>query len=792
MEREPAVLSGGIGARVRRKEDARFLDGRGNFVGDMKMQGQQEVVFLRSPVARGRIRSFEKPTGHEQAVFVAADLDGMLPIVATSTVPSYRVSEQFALARGVVRYVGEPIAICIGATRAVAEDISEKASVDIEELLPLVDMRKARDEKLARVHDSWPDNIFLTFNCDTEFDRHSANAPIVVKQKVSLSRQAIMPMEGKAVLAYWDDRADQLVVYTATQTPHVIRAGISKFLGIDHHQLRVIAPDVGGGFGYKVSLHTEELCVAWLAKTFRRPFRYIEDMRETLIISASAREHEYTMTAYATQDGKLLAIDAEVMINAGAYSYWPWSTSAEAGMATFNLPGPYVFPGFRCQTYSVATNKPPLLSYRGIARTGICFAMELTIDAVARAAGREPWEVRLENLVPLSAMPYDNVTLKHFDSGDYQNSLLRAKQEIKFDSVRKRQQQSEPDGRLIGVGFATYCEGSATGASVYRGWGMPISPGYEQATIRATPDGSFEVRVGLHSHGQGLETTLAQIANKILGVDISRIRVIHGDTGQTPYSTGTYASRSIVMAGGAVAEACEALIPRFAIIGAHLLQCNVSEAHYADGRVVGPGGASVSLKEISESWYLQPYTLPDDVDLRGLEATSSYRSKVDTGAFSFGTHAAVVAVDTDLGEVEILDYVIVEDCGTQVNPMVVEGQTIGGAAQGIGTALYEEMQYDLNGQPNSSTLADYLLPGATEVPAFRIFHTETPSPYTKFGIKGMGEGGAIAPPAVIFNAVNDALKDLGVELNQTPLTPRRLLEAIEKSAHKSPVAGRAV
>jgi carbon-monoxide dehydrogenase large subunit len=345
--------------------------------------------------------------------------------------------------------------------------------------------------------------------------------------------------------------------------------------------------------------------------------------------------------------------------------------------------------------------------------------------------------------------------------------------------VRARQQRGEPDGRLIGVGFASYCEQSAHGTSVFAAWGLPLVPGYDQAAVRVTPDGGLEVRVGVHSHGQGMETTLAQIAHQVLGIDVAKIHVVHGDTGTTPFSTGTYASRSIVMAGGAVTGACEALIPRFLRIGAHLLKCPVTDARLAPGRIVGPQG-EVSIQDIAIAWYRRPERLPADVDMAGLEASVGYRPKVDTGVFSYASHAAVVAVDPDLGSVEILDYVIVEDCGTIVNPMVVDGQTLGGVAQGIGTALYEEMQYDANGQPLASTFMDYLLPGATEVPAIRIHHMQTPSPYTAFGIKGMGEGGAIAPPSVIFNAVNDALKAYEVELAETPLTPRKLLDALER------------
>ncbi len=770
----------GIGARVARKEDARHLHGRGNFVSDMIMPGQQEVAFLRSPVAHGRVKRVVKPQGYESSVFVWGDLTGVKPIVATSTLPGYRQSAQHPLAHEKVRFVGDPVAMAIAPGRAEAEDLLEQVDLEIEDLPALVDAPRVRDETVIRAHEEWPDNLFITMNYESGFDANALGAPVVIEREASLSRQAMVPMEGKAVLAYWDERADQLIVYSSTQTPHMIRIGLAETLGIDDGKIRVISPDVGGAFGYKCILQPEEICVAWLALTYRRPFRYIEDRREHLTAGANARQHAYKLTAYADATGRLLALDAEITIDGGAYSMWPYTVGLETGQATGNLPGPYDLRGYRCKTQCVATNKPGFLPYRGVARTGVCFAMEMMMDAIARKVGREPWEVRRDNLVPAGAMPYDNITKKHYDSGDYQKALLTAKEKIDLDAVRERQRRGEKDGRLIGVGFASYCEQSAHGTSVFAAWGLSLVPGYDQATVRVTPGGGLEIRVGVHSHGQGMETTLSQVAHEVLGVDIAKIHVVLGDTGLTPYSTGTYASRSMVMAGGAVAMASEALVPRLVTIGAHLMQCAANTARLEGGKIVGPQ-SSVTLSEIAETWYRLPYRLPPDVDLGGLEATMAYRPKVDTGAFSYASHAAVVAVDTELGHVAILDYVIVEDCGTLVNPMVVDGQMIGGAAQGIGTALYEESPYDANGQPLASTFADYLLPGATEVPEMRLFHMQTPSPYTAYGIKGMGEGGAIAPPAAIFNAVNDALKGLGVEVNETPLTPRRLLAAIERA-----------
>ena len=500
--------------------------------------------------------------------------------------------------------------------------------------------------------------------------------------------------------------------------------------------------------------------------------------------NANCREHHYVLTAYADGDGRLLALDCEATVDAGAYSAYPFSACLEAGQIGSILPGLYDFPHYRCRTYSVATNKPPILPYRGVARTGVCFALEVTLDALARELGIEPTRLRLNSLVRPEQMPFDNISKRHFDSGDYPEALRRAMAAIDLDGVRQRQQQDEHDGRRIGVGFAMYSEQAGHGTSVYAAWGIPFVPGHEQCFARFTPDGGLELRIGAHSHGQGLETTLSQVAHSILGVPHDRIRLVHGDTGETPYSTGTWGSRSMIMSGGAVAAACDQLAQRLLKIGAALLQVKVADVRLEQG-FVAAGAQRIAISEVARTWYRRPQDLPGDVDPAGLEVTAGYKAKRDTGTFSYAAHAAVVALDPSTGEVEILDYVVVEDGGVLVNPMIVDGQIWGGTAQGIGTALYEEMAYDAQGQPLASTLSDYLLPGPAEVPEVRILHMETPSPYTRFGQKGLGEGGAIAPPAAIANAVNDALKDLRAELLISPITPRRIVEAIAAAAAKA-------
>ncbi len=776
----------GVGARLTRKEDDRLMRGRGEFVADIRLARMKDVAFVRSPLAHAVIRGVSVPARYRDATFTASDLVGVKPIRAVSGLRGFKVSEQPVLAERKVRFVGEPLAMCIGDTRAEAEDVAAAVRLDLAEIPAVNDMLAAREPGVARVHEQWDDNMFLETFVDIDIAK-AFDAPIKVTREIRTARQCMAPIEGRGVVAAWDSRLEQLTIYSACQMPHIVRTGLCECLGLDHGQIRVISPDVGGGFGYKGILLAEEIALGWLAMRCRHPVRWIEDRREHLTAGANCREHHYRITGYAARDGRLIGIDCEATVDSGAYSSYPFSACLEAAQVASILPGPYDFPAYRCRTFSVATNKCPILPYRGVARTGVCFALELVIDAIAREAGIEPHEVRLKSLVRPEQMPFQNITNKHFDSGDYPQSLRRAIEAIDIEAVRARQKRGEPDGRLLGVGLAIYCEQAAHGTSVYAGWGIPMVPGHEQATARITPDGGLELRVGIHSHGQGLETTLAQVAHEILGIDVARIKVVHGDTALTPYSTGTWGSRCAVMAGGAVAGACREIARRAAKIGARLLQADPAGVVVRSGQAIAANGA-ISLADIARTWYLRPQDLPSDVDTGGLEATVGYKPVRDSGTFSYAAHAALVLVDPEIGGVEIIDYAIVEDGGKLVNPMVVDGQIYGGFAQGIGTALYEEMPFDASGQPLASTLADYLLPGAAEVPAARLDHMETLSPYTEFGVKGIGEGGCIAPPAAIANAVNDALRPLGTELTSTPITPRRILAAIAAARASDAVA----
>jgi carbon-monoxide dehydrogenase large subunit len=769
----------GIGARVRRKEDARHLAGRGQFVGDIRIAGMQDVAFFRSPVAHARIAARAKPPGAVDRVFFLADLAGVKPMVTRSSIPGYKLSEWPAMADKRVRFVGEIVAMCVADTRARAEDLAEQVSVTFDELPAVTSCAQGMAPGAALLHEAWGDNLFLQTSFDSGIASAIADAPVKVELELSCARQAMNPMEGKGVVAWWDHRAGQLVIHSSTQVPHLIRAGLAEMLDIPQAVVRVAPPDVGGGFGYKCLLQPEEICVAWLALTRKAAFRWVEDRREHLTAGANARQHHYRIAAYADASGKLLGLDAEISVDTGAYSVWPFTAVLEAAQAGGNLPGPYDVPAYRCKVVSVATNKPPFAPYRGVARPGVCFAIELTMDAIARAVGREAVAVRAMNLVPAAAMPYVNITNKHYDTGDYPASLAQVRDMIGLEAFRAGSRR-DAKGRCLGVGFATYTEQTAHGTKVFAAWGLPLVPGYDQAHVKLTPDGALEVKAGIHTIGQGLETTLAQIAHQMTGVPFADIRVTLGDTATTPFSTGAYASRGIVMAGGAVSRASEAVADRIKAIAAHLMQADPASVTFAAGRIHA-GASSIGFADVGRAWYIRPDQLPDGVDTTGLEATEAYKPATDNGVFSFASHAAKVAVDAQTGLVEILDYCIAEDCGRMVNPMIVEGQTYGGAAQGVGTALFEESSYDANGQPLASTLADYLLPGPGELPRFRISHTETLSPHTAHGIKGVGEGGAIAPAAAIVNAINDALAPLGAHVADVPATPERILAALARA-----------
>jgi carbon-monoxide dehydrogenase large subunit len=780
MTQAAAKTASGVGASLLRKEDARHLHGRGQFVSDVRLPNTQDVAFVRSPHAHARIKGIVLPPDADGRIFTARDLPRLAEMRAVPQVSGFKVSGYPPLATQKVRYVGECIAACIAPTRAEAEDLAASVEVDFEVLPAVVDAASALTATPSLLHESWSNNLFIerVFQ-DGDIDAAARSADVVVRKTYRMNRHVAVPLEGRAVLAYRDHRLDELVVYNSTQVPHIIRLGLSEVLDLEERRIRVIAPDVGGGFGSKARLSQEEAVIAALALQVDHPVRWVEDRGEHFLASTHTRDHEYRVVAYADRRGKVLGIDVELIVDGGAYAMWPNGPFLETGMAARNLPGPYNIRNYRVKTFTVATNKSPIGPYRGVGRPGACFAIERTIDEVAHAVGRDPADVRMENMVTSAQMPYTTIANLKFDSGDYPAAVKLCAEAIDLRAIRARQKNGEPDGRLIGVGFACYSEQTGHGCGEWVSRGSPFIPGYESCTAQLLPDGTLVLLVGIQSHGQGLETTLAQIAHEELGIDPAKISVRHGDTGVSPFGMGTIASRSIVMAGGAVAHTTRLLREKILRIGAHLLQSDLADVRLVGGKVVGARG-TVDIEEVARVAHLRMEALPQGVEPL-LNITSTYQPGIDTGVYSYATHAAVVAVDPATGMIELLDFAVAEDCGTMINPMIVEGQVRGGVVQGIGTALYEEIPYDEQGQPLAGTLSDYLVPGAAELPAIKIVHMHTPTPHTEYGVKGMGEGGAIAPPAAIANAVRDALRSLGAEVNETPLTPRRVLAAIRKA-----------
>jgi len=770
---------GWIGASLLRKEDARHLLGHGMFIADVRMPGLQDIAFVRSQMAHAYLRQVTKPPGADEHVFALADLGPLNILEAGPELAAHRHSPYPALAEDRVRYVGQAIAACMQPTRAQAEDLADRVRVGLEELPAVVNCVAAMQPGSPRVFETWPDNAFIVSSVNEGDPASLTSAPVRLRRQFHMNRQATVSLECRGVLAYWDHRTDELVVYLSTQGGHVIRLGLAQTLGLPENKVRVIAPDVGGGFGGKNRLMPEDVAVAAIAMKVGHPVRWIEDRQEHFLASIHARHHYYDLVISADKDGTLLGVEGEVYIDAGAYALWPTGAFMEASMASRNLTGPYRIRHLNLKTFTVATNKAPMGPYRGVARPGACFAIERLVDEVAYELGREPFNLRRQNIVSAGEMPYQTAAGMRLDTGDYVASLDAARSMIDLRAIRRRQAEGEPDGRAIGVGFAFYTEQSGHGQVEWVKRKSRVVPGYESATIRMLPDGTVIMHVGVQNHGQGHETTLAQIAAHELKIDPAQISVRYGDTATTPFGFGTFASRSIVFAGGAVARASRALLEKIQRIGAHLLQADVANTRIEVGAVRGPSG-SVSFAEIARTANVRQEHLPTGVDPL-LEATATYEPTETGGVFAYGTHAALVAVEPDTGVVEILDYVVSEDCGTMITPMIVDGQVQGGIAQGIGTALYEEIPYDEMGQPLATTFADYMVPCAPEIPTVRVAHLVTPALATEYGVKGLGEGGAIAPPAVIANAVADAFRDIGASFNETPLTPRRVSEAIARA-----------
>ncbi|OZI59207.1 xanthine dehydrogenase family protein molybdopterin-binding subunit [Bordetella genomosp. 4] len=767
-----------IGQRVARREDARHLAGAAAFIADLNAPGCLEIAFVRSPVAHGILKGVDiAPDVPIDMVRHAEHFAHLPPIRANLLRDGYNGAPYPLLATGKVRFVGEPIALVMAPTRAQAEQWAEQIVPRIEALPAVVDARDEWEHPTIPLHEDLSSNLIMrTQRSVGEFDRVVLEAGTSGLQHVTrdfkMARVLASPLEGRGVMALRDKATGAIHLHLSTQRPHLIRSFVAEQIpALRESDLRVIVPDVGGGFGTKSNLYPEEVLLTALAMELDHPVRWIEDRYEHFVASNHARQHDQRITAYFDGDGRIHAVDATFIVDGGAYCAKTSTGAIEANMAANIMLGPYDIQHYRYEAISLYTNKSPMGPYRGVGRPGGCFAMERIMDEVAHELGMDPVETRRRNLIPSSAMPYVTATGLHYDSGDYLEAVNAAEQR-----VLERWNRDAPPGRRAGIGYAMLVEQAGHGSVEWFRRGSPTVYGHEAARATLNGDGTLEIDVGTLAHGQGHATSYAQIASELTTLPLDAIRIRQGDTAATPYGMGTVASRSLVMGGGAVAQACRMIVDKARRIAAANLSDTADALRLENGVLHGAQG-QLTLAEIALITSVQIHKLPKDIE-PGMSVQAFYRPSVETGTFSYAVHAARVEVDEDTGFVDITDYLVVEDCGTVVNPLIVDGQIMGGVAQGIGQALYEAMRYNADGQPETVTFGDYALPSAMEVPRIDIIHLHTPSPFSAFGVKGMGEGGSVPPPAAIANAVRDALLAEDIAVNCTPITPDYLLDQI--------------
>jgi carbon-monoxide dehydrogenase large subunit len=770
-----------IGARVKRTEDPRLLTGRGIYVDDRQVQGVLHVAFRRSDHAHARILSVDVAAARAVpgvvAVFSADELAEITPVRAHSRMAHYYATPIRALASGKVRFVGEPVVAVVAESRYLAEDACELIEIAYEPLPPVVDPEAAAGSDAPLIHEEAGTNVLV----QREFKRGDveavmAAAPVKVKARFRFRRKTPVAIENRCYLAEYDVGRDELTLHSSTQVPGIIRNALSEALGMPGQRLRVIAPDVGGGFGGKASLYPEELLVAFAARKLGRPVKWTGDRMEDLTSTSHGFDEIIDAEMGLDHEGRVMALTADVIGDVGAYSIYPWTAALEPVQVISFLPGPYRIETYRGRVRAVATSKAPTGPYRGVGRPISTFVCERLLDMAARRIGIDAREIRLRNFIQDHEFPYRAGSGIVWDRSSFTECLRKACKAADYDALRRRQAEARAAGRWLGIGIASYAELTGIGSRISVAPGMPLNTGTETARIRIDATGGVTAAFGVASHGQGLETTLAQIVADKLGVRLEDVRVIQGDSAAVPNATGTYASRSTVLAGGAATLAARTVRSKVLRAAAHLLEVSPDDLVAEDGRIYVPNtNKATTFKEVARAVYLEMGRLPPDA--RGeLEATSTYDPVL--GTTTCATHIAVVEIDPETYAVRLEKFVVAEDCGKLINPLIVDGQVHGGVAQGIGAALYEEVVYDAQGQLLTASFVDYLIPSASEIPPMHVVHLESASPAIG-GYRGMGEGGTIGSPAAVANALADALAPLNIEITELPITPERLFRLIE-------------
>jgi carbon-monoxide dehydrogenase large subunit len=774
-----------FGSGIRRREDPRLITGSASYTDDFVLPGMAYAAILRSPHAHARIKRIDILRARQApgvaAVYTSADTDGALkPVPCAWLLPNanLRVAAYAPLARDVVRYVGECVAVVVGENRYQAQDALELIEVEYEPLASVTDPRHGAASDAPQVHAEIAGNEAFHWTVGGgDVDAAFASADVVIKERIVQQRLIPTAMETRSAVARWTQATGEMVLWNTTQNPHIVRFLSSIVMGIPEDKLRVIAPEVGGGFGSKIATYPGEFIAMFAAMKLNRPVKWTETRRENYQATTHGRDHVQEIEIAAARDGKILGLRGTVWAGMGAYL-----STAAPGIPTIlhglMLSGPYAIPAVKEDVYGIYTNTTPVEAYRGAGRPEATFMLERMLDRLSDELKIDPAEIRRRNLL----QPFEDgctvVTGLSYDSGNYQRALDNALAHIGYDALRAEQAALRKEGRYLGIGLCSYVEICGLGPSQVAG-AVGFQGGlWESAIVRFHPSGKVHIFIGASPHGQGEETTFAQICAAELGVDVNDVKVIHGDTETTPMGWGTYGSRTTAVGGAALATALRKIKDKAKRLAAHLLEAAPEDMDYEDGRffVKGTPSRAKTIQDIALMANVA-WNLPAGME-GGLEASSFYDPPNFT--YPFGAHVAVVEVDPDTGHVKVRKYVACDDCGPQINPMIVEGQVHGGVAQGIGQALWEGAVYDDAGQLLTGSLLDYAIPRADVMPDIEVIHTVTPSPHHPLGVKGIGEAGTIASTAAIYNAVIDALEPFGVDNLLMPLTPERVWRAMQK------------
>ncbi len=762
MSTIPGLSGRHVGKSIRRVNDRRLVTGYGQYVDDVRIPGTLHAAFVRSPYAHAWIRDIDASAALDRdgvvTVITGRDLPQLMPpIISRPDLPPDRTLERYPITADKARFAGDAVAVVIADDPYTARDAADSVRVDYEPLDAVVDAKEALSDDAPKLYEDWDSNLGFLWEVE-HGDLDSAFESASHEVSVELRNQRVHAtfIEPRCIMVNWDPNTEEMTVWASTQVPHTVRGGIANALDLAEFQVRVIAPDVGGAFGAKGGIYPEYILFPAIAKHLGKPVHWAETRSECFQATNHGRDQIQVLRAAVNDDGKIEGLEVNLYGNVGAYNAAPVPTRSGV-MST----GPYQIRNLHTRVYGVMTNTTQIGAYRGAGRPEAAYMLERLMNEIAHQLDLDPLEVRRRNFVPADQFPYMGATGAEYDSGDYDKALSEAVRLVDYDAFRKEQKEARDEGRYLGIGFGVYCEFAG--------------PGWDSASVRVHPSGTVLVTTGTSPHGQGQETSLAQIAADVLGIDMGLIKVRASDTAITPQGVGTFGSRGTSIGGSAVLGAAQKVAEKIERIAAGMLEAAVEDIEQHDDAysVRGAPDRSVTFKEIARAAYTPG--LPDGMEL-GLEETDFFTPKGRT--FPFGVHVAIVEIDPESGDLDVKRYIAVDDCGPLINPRLVEDQVVGGLAQGFGQALQEQIVYDENGQLLTGSLMDYGPPRASQLPNFETAHTVTPSPFNPLGVKGVGEAGTTGAPPALVNAAIDALQPFGVTHLDMPLTSERLWRAI--------------